>query len=476
MPSEETDEIRMMSMYRRRGKGLLTPLVLLVGVAVPLSCARPGRPPGGPEDRIPPMVVKTWPDPFQVIEATRDPVKITFSERISERPTQGRLQDAVLVSPFTGETVVKHTRSGLEISVLGGFKAGLVYRVRVQKTIKDLFNNAMEGPFELVFSTGGEFANNVLGGVVTDRITGEPVENARVEARPIRPGTQGAEVAEDAPAYVAVTDTAGIYLLRYIPPEAFQLQAYMDNNRNREPDFREAQGITQIQLGLSGEKLDTLITSMAILQPDTIPAKLIRVEAEDSLLLKLSFDDFLMPEEPLDPIEVRLLRDEGQEDPGEMAPGPQVNRLLWQRQVDSMVAVQDSVRAADSLQVVLDSLRVVADSLQGALPSLQAQGDSVALAEAQTQLERLEERLAPPEPETPEAQEEEEEAPPEPILPESVFFALLQAPLEPGQLYRVVVANVLNVNGLSGGGGSSGVTWNPPDPPPGDSSGVSSRE
>jgi len=417
------------------------------------------------------MVVETWPDTFQVIEPTRDPVTIRFSERISERPTQGRLEEAVLVSPYTGEVEVTHSRSGLEIAVQGGFQEDLVYRVRIRETIKDLFNNAMEGPFELVFSTGGEFQENVLAGVVTDRITGEPVEGARVEARRMVPGTQRFEVAEDALPYVAVTDTAGIYLLRYVPSQAFELAIYQDNNRNREPDFREAQGTTRVEVGARPPSVDTVISSVAILQPDTTAAELIRVEAVDSVLLELAFDDFLLPEQSLGPVEVFLLRDEGQEEITEMAPGPEVDELLWSRQVDSMMAVQDSIRAADSLQAVRDSLQVVADSLRETLPTLQAQGDSVAAAEAETQLERITQRLAPPEEEA-EEEEEVEEPEPEPILPESVLFALLASPLEPGQLYRVVVSGVVNVNELPEGGGSVGVTWEPPEPPPGDSAGV----
>lgn len=450
-------------------------ILLFAGSLLVASCARPGRPPGGPEDRIPPMVVEIWPDTFEVIEPTRDPAVITFSERISERPTDGRLEDAVLVSPYTGETEVKHTRAGLQVSVIGGFRPDLVYRIRVRKTIKDLFNNPMDSPFELVFSTGGEFHRHVVGGVVTDRITGEPVEGARVEAWRLEPGEQRFEVAEDSHPLVTVTDTAGIFLLRYVPPEAFELQVYQDNNRNREADFREAQGIARTQLGLRESRIDTIITSVAILQPDTTPAGLIRVEAVDSVLLELSFDDFLMPEQTLAQVQVSLLRDEGQEDPSGMTPGPEVERLLWQRQVDSMLVVQDSIRAADSLRMVRDSLRVVADSLQGTLAALQAVGDTLAILEIEDELEVILGRLEPPE--TAEVVEEEKQVvEEEPILPESVFFALLASPLEPDQLYRVVVSNVVNVNGLPGGGGSVGFTWTPPEPPPGDSTGVSPDE
>jgi hypothetical protein len=148
--------------------------VLWGGLALVVSCAMPSRPSGGPRAWIPPMVVSTWPDTFEVIEPTRKPVVIRYSTRLSERPTEGTLDNAVLVSPATSGHRVKLTRNGLEISVTGGFRPDLVYRVRVLPTIKDLFGNAMEGPFELVFSTGGEFEPNVIAGLATDRISGDP--------------------------------------------------------------------------------------------------------------------------------------------------------------------------------------------------------------------------------------------------------------------------------------------------------------
>lgn len=471
----------MMTVKRERWTWGAVLGLLLAGSLLPTSCARPGRPPGGPPDRIPPMVVHTWPDTFEIIAATRDPAIFTFSERISERPVDGRsLDQAILVSPYTGETEVKHTRSGLEVSVLGGFQPDLVYRIRVRETVKDLFNNAMEGPFELVFSTGAEFYRHVLGGVITDRITGEPVEGARVEARRMVPGQQRFEVAEDAVPYVTMTDTAGIYLLRYLPPEAFELEVYLDNNRNRKPDFREPQGRDRVEVGTRPARVDTVISFVSILQPDTIPAELIRAEAVDSLMLKLTFDDFLLPEQDLEQVQVRLLRDEGQEDPTIMEQGPEVTRFLWQRQVDSMMAVQDSIRAADSLSARLASLQATADSLETVLPALAAAGDTAAVLEVQDELAAIRRELEPPEPpgagERPARGEEAEEEAEEPILPEQVFFALLASPIEGGQLYRVEVSGVENVNELPEGGGSSGVTWNPPEPQEPDSAGVALRE
>lgn len=453
----------------RQGKASMgTPLRVLAlgflaaGSAYALGCARPGRPSGGPEDRIPPMVVSTWPDTFETIEATRDPVKIGFSERISERPTSGRLADAVLVSPETGATRVKHGRSGLEVSLEGGFQSGLVYRVRVLNTVKDLFNNAMEVPFEVVFSTGGAYEEHVLAGVVTDRITGEKVDQARVEAREVREVEAAAGADDLAPVYVARTDTAGIFVLRYLPSGRYEITIYQDNNRSREPDFRERQGSTTAHFGLLPPRADTLIREVALLQPDTTPAELMRVEAEDSALLRLSFDDFLLTPSSLSPVRVSLSREGGE--------APEVQNLLWPHELDSLRAFEDSVRVADSLRLVADSLRLVADSLQGVVETLQAAGDTLELPGVEEALEGILARIEPPEEEAPE--EEEEEAPPPPILPQQHFFSILEGPLEPNESYTVTVANVRNVNGLTGGGGEASVTWEPPEPPPQDTIGA----
>jgi hypothetical protein len=405
------------------------------------------------------MVVSTWPDTFEIIEALRDPVQIRFSERISERPTGGPLVDAVQISPETGEHRVKHTRSGLEISLIGGFRADQVYRVRVLPTIKDMFGTPMTGPFELVFSTGGEFQKNVLAGVVLDRITGEPVEGARVEAR-----EQGEE---DAPVHVASTDTAGIYLLRFLPGGAYQVSVFDDLNRNREMDFSERQGETTGALGTLAGRADTVIGRLALLQPDTTPSQLIRVEAEDSALLRLTFDEYLYPGNMLGGVRVVLTLEE--------EVGPAVERLLWQGELDSIRAAADSVRAADALRALTDSLNMEVDSLRVLVARFQAAGDTTAADSVDAVLEaeegRLESLLASEDPEGPEEEEEEVAQAPGPVLPEQFFYAILREPLAPSILYQLTVTGVRNIASVTDGGGEAGVTWTPPETPP-DTAGV----
>jgi hypothetical protein len=448
--------------------------LLLVGVALVVSCARPGRPSGGPRDWIPPMVASTWPDTFEVIEPTRKPVVIRFSKRLSERPTEGTLDNAVIVSPATSGHRVKLSREGLEVSVVGGLRPGLVYRVRVLPTLRDLFGNAMEGPFELVFSTGGEFEANVIAGLATDRITGEALPNVRVEAK-------SQEDEEDGPRYLAFSDTAGVYVLRYIPSGLYDVTLFEDINRNAVPDFRELQAESRAAVGLEPSQTDTVIQEIALLRPDTTPARLIGARAEDSLLVRLNLDDYLDPlmAGTLDSVQVTLEREELEEREEELEEEeeeeeqltPRVVALLWEHQVDSMKARADSIRAQEALVARLDSLRVTADSLEQVLDSLQAAGDTARADSVQTALERISGQLAPPDP--PARLREGAQPPartpePRPILPQQSLFALLGDPLPPRAPYKVTVTGVMNINGLRGGGGEAAVIWTPPDPPPGE--------
>jgi hypothetical protein len=431
--------------------------VLLTGTVLFSACARPEAPPGGPRDMVPPMIASTVPDTFAVIEATRDPVKILFSERISERPTQGSLDNAVIVSPFTGTHRVKHTRSGLEIEVIGGFKPNLVYRIRILPTVKDLFNNPMEGPFELVFSTGAAYETNVIAGMVKDRISGEAVAGVRVEAR-----EQGVD---DPPVYIAVSDSVGVFALRYLPSGSYDVSLYQDVNRNAEMNFAELQGDTVAHLGVRAPLSDTvLFREVALLRPDTSPARLVRVEAMDSVVVRLAFDDFLDAEASLDPVQVRIAPEEGS--------GPAVDRLVWPRQRDSLRAVADSVAAAERQAAMVDSLSLVADSLEEVLGGMEAAGDTLGVDSVQARLEGIRNRIAPPEapvrPGQPDPRQPPAPAVPPPVLPQQEFFVLLTEALTANQPYRVTITGLANINGLGGGGGEGTFTWEPPEPAPGE--------
>lgn len=388
-------------------------LMLPLFVAVGWGCARAGSPEGGPIPETPLGVVATSPDTFAVVDPFDDPVAFQFDRRPSERPTDGQLRDAVVVSPRTGEVSVRHRRHGLEVRMDGGFQDRTVYRITLLPTIQDLWQNRLGEPYDLFFSTGPDFEPNILGGLVTDRLTLEEAAEVRVDAESLTGG----------PTHSTVTDSTGIFTFPYLPADRYMVRAYEDQNRNREADFAEPQDSLEVEISLG----DTLIvTELALLLPDTTPAILESVEAPDSTTLRLTFDDPLDPEMSLEGIRVSLTLGEGN------APG--VRELLHLHEWEQREAERAEREAAER--------------------------------------EAEEEEDEPEDPEPPPVEDPEPPPPaPEPeadgpLLPGFELVALLDGPLEPEATYRVQVEGVRNLNGVPGGGGEIDVEGPlPPEDP-----------
>jgi len=295
------------------------------------ACARQGAPPGGPQDRRPPVVIRTTPDTFATLtEPFRGPVVFEFDERISERPGSGSLDDAVLVSPATGNVRVEKGRRSLEVTVGGGYRPGQVYRITLLPVIRDLFGNQLQDPLELVFSTGPAITASAVAGLVWDRATGASLEEYLVTA-----------TSEDSTVYLARTDTGGIYALRYLVPGTYVLTAFQDRNRNERADSAEIQGtLTETIAGA-----DTLFADVPVLRPDTSPARLLSVAVLDSTTLTLTFDDYLDPLWPASRVAVTVTQDGA-------GPGvPGVDRVFNEPEYDAWVAEQRAALAEqDSIQ------------------------------------------------------------------------------------------------------------------------------
>lgn len=388
-------------------QGLVGILVLtLVG-----ACARQGFPPGGEPDDRPPRIVSTTPDTFAVVDPGGNEIRIRFSERISERPVRGTIEDAVVVSPATGQARVEHSRTGLRVDLIGGFRPGTVYRVTVLPVLQDMFDNRMAEPYEFFFSTGPPFEDGVLAGTVTDRLTGRPAA-VRVEAIPVG--------IDDPPPHVTVSDSSGIFAFRHLPGGDYLLRAWEDQNRDREPGFREPSGSREVGLG-SG---DTVVTALRILPGDTTPPVLLRAEVAGPRTIHLTFDDPLPEDGAEEGVEARVTR-------GAEGPAVAVERVL---------SLAHHLARLDSLEAEAAPDSVVVRPGEDAPDTARAAPDT-AIARAGV------------------AGDARRRAPPgvDPALPNPHLFVLLTGEMEPGVEYRVEVGEVRNVQGTGGGGGDGAV-------------------
>jgi len=403
----------------------------LLAVLAGAACARPGAPTGGPPDMRPPVVMVTVPPALADVPGFRGPVRFDFDERISEQVGGGRLQDAVIVSPLTGDVRVRHGRRSLLVDMEGGFRDGVVYRITLLPGVRDLFGNALRDPFELVFTTGAEAEETVLAGEVWDRVTGRGLADLALQA-----------IGADSLVHVASSGDGGIYAFRYLPGGRYTLTAFQDNDRNRVPGPTEVQG----SLELSVSSGDTLFVDVPVLLPDTTAAILLGAEPLDSVTLVLRFDDYLDPAVALVPsgFTVAFLDDSG----GVLPVDAVFHEVAWG---DHRTAVRDSLVRADSVASAgaaaaaaaltpADSAEAPAGVQDGPVPpSSPAQigppslpGAAIPGVEAARARGRL--------------------------LPGRRVVVVLGTPLPADREVQITVGDVVNLNGVSGGGGQVALT------------------
>jgi hypothetical protein len=364
------------------------------------------------------------------VEPGGDPVVVRFSERISERVSTGAAETAVEVSPVTGEVRVSFGRDRIEISLQGGFQPGVVYRVRVLPVVNDMFGNQMREPFETVFSTGPTLNPSVVAGTVVNRLTLTPPTDVKVIAVP--------EPAVGGLFHVASADADGIFALRYLPLGSYTVTAFQDVNRNLEVDPFEARAVQPTELAVG----DTVLLEFRTLVPDTTPAILVDAELEDSVELRLSFDDFIDPDLDLGGLEITFT-----DSLGTGGPAPEVGRILHDHElplfrmarVDSVLAVRAAEAAAEA--AAADSAGAALDTLpQGLPPGGQEQVP---------------------------AQERDREgggvmASREPLPSQDLIVIFHDTPL-PGSEWWVRVEGLENIGGVPGGGGSQSFMVPVPD-------------
>ncbi|MGH7506464.1 MAG: hypothetical protein ACRELX_12465, partial [Longimicrobiales bacterium] len=93
-------------------------------------------------------------------------------------------------------------------------------------------------------------------------------------------------------------DTAAFFALRHLPVGDYDVRAYVDGNDNRRHDPSEAIAAAQ-PITFEGPR-DTIPIVLTVIPPDTTPAEIVRAEFRDSTQVRVTVDDYIDPDIPLD--------------------------------------------------------------------------------------------------------------------------------------------------------------------------------
>jgi hypothetical protein len=257
-------------------------LILLVAA---LGCAQLGSPPGGPEDRNPPHLLKVSPD-TNAVNARPKSVELQFDEIINERVSRAGATDLgglFIISPHRGRVDVRWHRSRIEIRPRRGWQPNTTYTITQLPGVSDLRGNSDSAQHKYVFSTGPSRAPSLIRGIVFDWVAAKAAPKAYVEAIQL----------PDSLTYGEYADSVGRFVVQYVPPGRYLLRAFVDANNNRTLDRRELFDSATIVLS------DSVNHEMLAFVHDSVGAGLAEVTVHDSVSLRVTFDRPLRPGVPV---------------------------------------------------------------------------------------------------------------------------------------------------------------------------------
>jgi hypothetical protein len=193
------------------------------------------------------------------------------------------LESLVLVSPASGTPKVDWHRNSLTIEPRGGFRPNTSYRVTILPGLSDLRNNVQRGTTTLVFSTGPKIAPYSITGRVFDWTLGSPAAGAVVDAI-ANAGTA------DSLIYRGVADSLGQFDVGPLDAGTYLVRTFIDADRNRERGVLEKWDTSTVTVTNVRPAIELLAA-----QRDTAAIGITRVEAVDSLWLRIALD------KPFDP-------------------------------------------------------------------------------------------------------------------------------------------------------------------------------
>lgn len=376
-----------------------------------VSCASPGAPPGGPEDRKAPVILKVTPD-TGTVKLKAKSIVVAFDEVISERPRGGNdLSAVLLLSPSDGPARIAWNRTAVAIRPRKGFRPNTAYSLTILPGLADLRGNVTTRPRQFVFSTGPTIPRGVVRGAVFDWITNKPVPLAAVDA------VTGGDTTLR---WVARSDSAGRYTLPYLPGGAFRLRVLIDQNSNGKLDPREAWDSITVNV------TDSVRVDLYAFAHDTVGARVVGADVKDSTSLRLTFDKPLANTPPLT-----------------------LGQVVVKRADSSVVALKELVRASAFDSLMRARADAAKDSALRADTSA-AGRRAVARADSAREVARLD-SIERARVETRRAARDTVVKVPPPVPARQAiateYVAIFAAPVPPGN-YRVAVHDAKSVSGV----------------------------
>lgn len=190
------------------------------------SCANQGvGPGGGPRDSIPPVVLRSIPEPGQ-INVSSNQIEVVFNEYV----VPDKLAEKLVVSPPLAQRPTIRTKGkGIQVKINEDLIPDRTYSVDFKDGIKDYNEGNKLESFRMIFSTGEKLDTLRIKGRLLNAQTLSPVENGAVTLYTIDNDTIFRTLRPD---FVARTDKQGRFMFDNLPKTSYRMYGLVDGDNN----------------------------------------------------------------------------------------------------------------------------------------------------------------------------------------------------------------------------------------------------
>lgn len=204
---------------------------LVIFVLVFSSCARRGRPEGGPRDEDKPIMVKTDPE-FKSIHFDADEIRIYFDEYIKLKDISSQL---IVSPPLKYPPIISPQGTPskrITIKIKDTLQENTTYTFNFgQSVIDNTEGNILEN-FKYIFSTGDYIDSLEVKGRIKDAFDLEMIENPTLMLYPITENFNDSIIFKEKPMYVGSTIDSVNWNIGNIKAGKYLLLALNDNSKN----------------------------------------------------------------------------------------------------------------------------------------------------------------------------------------------------------------------------------------------------
>ncbi len=204
---------------------------LVLFIFTVFSCARRGRPEGGPKDFDKPIMVRADPE-FKSLHFKEDQIKIYFDEYVKLKDVNSQL---IISPPLKNSPVISPLGSPskkITIKLGDTLQENTTYTFNFAQSIIDNTEGNILDNFKYIFSTGDYIDSLKVKGEIKDAFDLEMIENPTIMLYPVNETYKDSLIYHEKPTYVGSTIDSVNWEITNIKAGTYRLIALNDASKN----------------------------------------------------------------------------------------------------------------------------------------------------------------------------------------------------------------------------------------------------